>query len=78
MYLLYLKNLYVLSSDIKDLYEMFDIDKSGSLSFKELRKALQILGLNPTVKDVKEIMKKNDVGPNSKSKSKCICFFPFL
>ncbi|XP_060576120.1 neo-calmodulin-like [Ruditapes philippinarum] len=55
---------------IKDLYENFDIDKSGTLSLKELRKALQILGLNPTVKDVKDIMKKNDVGPNSKGKKK--------
>ncbi|XP_045186540.2 neo-calmodulin-like isoform X2 [Mercenaria mercenaria] len=56
--------------NIKDLYDLYDIDKSGTLSFKELRKCLQVLGLNPTVSDVKKIMKTHDVGPGSKGKKK--------
>jgi len=43
---------------ITEMYEKFDLDGNGILSFKELRKGLQFLGLNPTVHDVKEIMKK--------------------
>lgn len=56
--------------NIKDLYGMFDIDKSGTLSFKELRKGLQVLGLNPTATEVKKIMKRHDVGPSSKGNKK--------
>ncbi|WAR18682.1 CATR-like protein [Mya arenaria] len=46
---------------IKDLYKKFDMDKSGALSSRELRKGLQVLGLNPTVQDVKKLLKKHEV-----------------
>ncbi|XP_052767845.1 uncharacterized protein LOC128208327 [Mya arenaria] len=43
---------------IKDLYKKFDMDKSGALSSRELRKALQVLGLNPTVQSPRTVCVK--------------------
>ena len=40
---------------------MIDTDKSGVLTTKELRKGLQILGLNPTVSDVKKLAEKYNI-----------------
>ncbi|KAL4238019.1 hypothetical protein ACF0H5_002730 [Mactra antiquata] len=45
---------------IRKLYEQFDVNKSKTLSPKELRKALQFAGLNPTVKEVKAIVQRYD------------------
>lgn len=42
-------------------YEQFDKDKSGQLSLKELRLGLQVIGLNPTLAQTKELLKKFDV-----------------
>lgn len=62
-------------SDIKDIYHRIDIDKSGALSFMELRKGLQLLGLNPTVKDVKAIVKRHNIEGSKLQQS--ILFFIF-
>ncbi|XP_052276489.1 uncharacterized protein LOC127875463 [Dreissena polymorpha] len=48
-------------ANIKSIYAMIDTDKSGVLTTKELRKGLQILGLNPTVSDVKKLAEKYNI-----------------
>ncbi|XP_052271726.1 uncharacterized protein LOC127872435 [Dreissena polymorpha] len=48
-------------ANIKSIYAMIDAGRSGVLTTKELRKGLQLLGLNPTVSDVKELAKKYNI-----------------
>ena len=56
-----LVHLHCVYTDIKDMYDMFDLNGSGALSFRELRKGLQILGLNPTITETRAILKKHNV-----------------
>lgn len=41
---------------IQELFEMFDKDKSGAISVKELKMGLRATGSNPTKQEIKEIM----------------------
>ncbi|KAK3611406.1 hypothetical protein CHS0354_034853 [Potamilus streckersoni] len=45
---------------IRDSFENFDKDGSGTLNARELADALRLTGLNPTDKEVAEILKKQD------------------
>mmetsp|Transcript_13790 Transcript_13790/g.29842 ORF Transcript_13790/g.29842 Transcript_13790/m.29842 type:complete len:254 (+) Transcript_13790:196-957(+) len=44
-----------------DAFDLFDTDKSGVISAKELRSAMRSLGLNPTREDIRRIITHGDV-----------------
>ena len=46
--------------ECKEIFDMFDKDKSGSISTKELADALRSLGLNPTSSELEDIQNEVD------------------
>ena len=46
---------------LRGCFDQFDKDGSGQLNCSELEEAMQLLGLNPSRQDVKEIMARYDV-----------------
>ncbi|XP_060068153.1 neo-calmodulin-like [Ylistrum balloti] len=55
-----------LDTEIKELFNAFDEDKSNSISLGELRKAMNFMGLSPTKKEVQAAMKNLDKNGNGK------------
>ena len=47
-------------TECKEIFDMFDKDKSGYISTKELADALRSLGLNPTSSELEDIQKEVD------------------
>ncbi|KAH3854086.1 neo-calmodulin-like isoform X2 [Dreissena polymorpha] len=45
---------------IRELFEAFDNDNSGSISIRELKKGLRCIGSNPSRQEIREIM--NEMG----------------
>lgn len=44
----------------KNVFDEFDKDKSGKISAQELGSAVRMLGLNPTMKELQNVIKKID------------------
>lgn len=49
---------------IEEAFRMFDRNKDGTISISELRTIMQILGNNPTEKDIKKVMREADKDGN--------------
>ncbi len=60
-------------SESKQVFDLFDKDKSGSISISELERLFKALGANPTKDEMKVIMQEAD-----KNKSGFIDFEEFL
>ena len=45
---------------LMEVFEMFDVNRDGSISLKELRKAMQMQGLNPKMSEMKQIFEQYD------------------
>lgn len=46
--------------EAKSVFREFDKDKNGVISAQELGTALRMLGLNPTMKELQNVIKKID------------------
>lgn len=44
----------------KNVFDEFDKDKSGKISAQDLGSAVRVLGLNPTMKELQNVIKKID------------------
>lgn len=44
----------------KNVFDEFDKDKRGKISAQELGSAVRMLGLNPTMKELQNVIKKID------------------
>lgn len=49
-----------LDLEAKNVFDEFDKDKSGKISAQELGTAVRMLGLNPTMKELENVIKKID------------------
>lgn len=49
---------------VKNVFDEFDKDKSGKISAQELGSAVRMLGLNPTMKELQNVLKKIDRNGN--------------
>lgn len=47
--------------EIKEVFDLFDADKSGSISRHELKVGLRAMGFNVTKQDIEDIFKEKDV-----------------
>ena len=52
--------------EYKDAFEMFDKDKDGAITAKELGIMMRSLGQNPTDEEVKEMIKEVDLNSDGK------------
>ncbi len=64
------------SNEIKDLFQCFDINSSGSISAQELRFILSEMGESPTDEELDEMIKLADLEGDGQVNYKC--FFEFL
>ncbi|KAH3690247.1 hypothetical protein DPMN_192415 [Dreissena polymorpha] len=48
-------------ADLRNIFVNSGATQTGNLTAKDLRKGMQILGLNPTMAEVKDLMKKYKV-----------------
>lgn len=49
-----------LDLEARNVFDEFDKDKSGKISAQELGTAVRMLGLNPTMKELQNVIKKID------------------
>ena len=47
-------------TELKGVFEMFDVDQSGAIDVKELKQVMQNLGMNPTDEEVQRMMQEAD------------------
>ena len=50
----------MLCLDLRDAFDLFDRDKSGSISLAELKQVLIALNFNPTDQLLRKVMKQMD------------------
>ena len=50
-------------SDIADTFERYDANRSGQLDYKELRNALQAMGLDVSEQKAAQLLQQPDGGP---------------
>ena len=55
------KSFVVFCTDMKEAFGYFDTNGDGNISIDELKKAMQLMGNNPTDEDMKSIMDEIDL-----------------
>ncbi|XP_040823168.1 centrin-4-like [Ochotona curzoniae] len=48
--------------EIKEIFDLFDVNGSGSMDLKQLKVAMQALGFEPTKEEIKELIAEVDKG----------------
>ena len=52
--------------DLQDIFDQFDKDKDGKISWKELANAMESMGQNPTDEEINEMMREVDLNQDGK------------
>ena len=63
----FIKSSFVFS-ELRDAFNLFDRDKSGSISLAELKQVLIALNFNPTENLLRKVMKEMDKDKNGSGK----------
>ena len=64
-------------TELRDVFDLFDRDRSGTISSKELKQVLTALNFNPMDDLLQQIMNEIDTDGNGSSKLSLQLFFYF-
>ena len=56
----------VTEEDLKDMFDMLDVDRSSALRLEELSNGLRALGLNPSESQIESLCRKADVNTDGR------------